>query len=402
VRGALNRVQGHVAPGFEPVRAAFEANFRTGGELGASLCVYRRGEVIVDLWGGAADAGGRPFEPDTLSLVFSSTKGLVAAAVLMLADRGLLDYDAPVTRYWPEFGQSGKSDITVRTLLNHRAGLCAVDPPLELLDFAMDPDKVAQVCAAQAPRWAPGTDQGYHATTYGMYVGELFRRVAGETVGTFIRREIARPLSADVHLGLPAHLEHRVATTFRARNRDVVLGMLPALAFSGGLEGRVYRQVVRGNTDTAAAFANPGDLGPKGVANLNRRLTRATELPWMGAHCSARGLARVYSALAGDGSLDGARLVRPETLTPLHRRQSWVEMDRVLRKPIGWAQGFVKEETRLFSPNEASFGHPGAGGPLGWADPVEGLGIGYVMNRMSHYVRSPRAVALCHALYRCL
>jgi CubicO group peptidase (beta-lactamase class C family) len=177
---------------------------------------------------------------------------------------------------------------------------------------------------------------------------------------------------------------------------------LPKLLFSRGLDGRVYRQVARKGTDTRRAFAHPADLGLTGLQNFNSRRVHRLELPWANGLGNARGLSRVYAALASGGELGGVRLVRPESVEPLRERQSWVERDRVLRKPLGFAQGFIKEETRLFSPNPASFGHPGAGGTLGFADPDAKLGIGYVMNRMAHQVRSPRAIALCHALYRCL
>ncbi len=394
------QVHGEVAPGFEPVRAAFVENFQRRDEIGAAVCVTHRGRVVVDLWAGVADRDTqRPWAPDTLNILFSTTKGIAAIAMLMLADRGGIDYDRPVADYWPGFAQHGKGAITVRTLLNHRAGLVALDQPLTLDDFEHHPERVVAACEQQRPYWTPDTDQGYHGVTYGPYIGELFRRAAGESIGQFLAREVSGPLQADVYLGLPDDKRPQVATNYPIGKWEAATRVIPKLLAHPGLEGRVYRQVVlRG--DASRAFANPAELGPKGMQNYNAARVHRMELPWAGALGSARGLARVYGALANGGAIDGVRLVSPEAIAPLTRRQSWVERDRVLRKPAGWSQGFIKEETRLFSPNPESFGHPGAGGCLGWCDPKAQLSIGYVINRMGHHIRSPRALALCHALYR--
>lgn len=396
------RIEGTVAAGFEPVREAFAENFARRGEWGAGLCVWHDGRVVVDLWGGVMHrADATPWGADTLATMFSSTKGLVALCFLMLAERGRLDYDAPVSRYWPEMGAAGKETLTVRALLNHRAGLVGIDAPITLEMLALRPDEVARILAAQAPCWAPDTDQGYHGVTYGLYAAELFRRIAGESLGSFLQREITGPLGADVHLGLPEELDARVATNYPITAGERVFKVIPKLLFHGGQEGRVYRQVAL-RREAGRAFANPRETGPLGIANFNTPRVRRLELAWANAIGSARGLCRVYAALANGGELDGVRLVDTTTIAPVHARQSWVARDRVLRKPLGWSQGFIKEEERLFSPNPESFGHPGAGGSLGWCDPIERLAIGYVMNKMDHRIRSPRALALCHAIYRCL
>lgn len=388
-------IHGEVATRFEPVREEFTANFRRG-EIGASLCVWHRGEVVVDLWGGLADRdGGSRWERDTLTTVFSATKGVVALALLMLAERGELDYDAPVADWWPEFAASGKADVTVRTLLNHRAGLIGIDDPLTLEMFEVEADRIAEIVAAQAPRWTPGTDQGYHGVTFGLYTAELFKRIAGRSLGEFIATEIAGPLEADFHLGLPAELEPRVATTYPAGVADLVFKVVPKLLFGRGTDGRVFRNAVR-RGDTADAFGNPAELGARNLGNFNTERVHRLELPWGNGIGNARGLCRIYAAVAA-GELVGGEAV--EAIKP---RQSWSERDRVLCKPVGWSQGFLKEETRLFSPNPESFGHSGAGGALGWCDPVAGLAVGYAMNRMDHRVRSRRAVRLCHAIYDCL
>jgi CubicO group peptidase (beta-lactamase class C family) len=394
-------IDGEVADRFAPVREVFAANLQRG-EVGASLCVWHRGEVVVDLWGGLKDRDGdQRWERDTLATVFSATKGVVALALLMLADRGELDYDAPVAAYWPEFAEGGKAEITVRTLLNHRAGLIGVDDPLTLQMFEDAGDRIAEILAAQAPRWSPGSDQGYHGVTYGLYTAELFRRIAGRSLGEFIAAEIAVPLGAEFYLGLPPELEPRVAVNYPASVADLMFKIVPKLLFHSGTDGRVYRNAVR-RGDTADAFANPAELGARHIENFNTERVHRLELPWGNGIGTARGLCRIYAALAAGGTLDGARLVSPAALDPLRPRQSWSERDRVLCKPIGWSQGFLKEETRLFSPNPESFGHAGAGGALGWCDPIAGLAIGYAKNKMDHRVRSRRAVRVCHAIYECL
>ncbi len=392
-------IYGQVAPGFELVRDAFRENFERRRELGASVCVYRAGKVVVDLWGGIAQKEqSRGWAAHTPCVVFSVTKGLAALAMLMLADRGLLDYDAPITKYWPEFGANGKEKITVRQLLNHRSGLNALDVPLTIEDF--EKDRIASALEIQKPIWEPGTAQGYCGVTYGPYVSELFRRVAGERLGTFFKREIAQKLDADVSIGTPDVLRDTPATLYPVEKMDV-LKLLPKRALARDVDGRVLRQYLQKNSATRRAFANPKELGPQALANFNTARVQNLELAWAGAMASARGLSKVYAALAMGGALDGVRLVSQDTLTPIYKRQSW-EFDRVIRKPMGWSQGFVKEETHLFSPNPEAFGHPGAGGALGFADPVAQVSIGYVPNAMAPFVRSPRALALCRALYKCL
>jgi len=393
-------VDGTVHPTFEKVRKTFVNNFRFRGEIGASLCVIRDGEVVVDLWGGWADkSASRPWQSDTLSTIFSATKGVAATCLLMLHDRGLLDYDKPVAHYWPEFAQGGKADITVRTLLNHRSGLCAIDAEIGL-DGLEDPKTMAAAAEIQRPLWEPGTAQGYHGISYGFYVAELFRRIAGESLGEFLRREVTTPLDAEVHIGLPAELDHTVATLYPQRPIDVATKIVPRALFSPKVEGRVYRSVASGGL-SARAFAKPAALGVKGMANFNTTRVHRMELLWANGLGNGRGLARIYQALALGGSFGEVMLMKPATARLPRARGSW-ETDRVLQKPMGFTLGFVKEQPELFSPNISSFGHPGAGGPLGWADPEERLSIGYVMNRMDYHIRSKRALALCHAIYDCL
>lgn len=394
-------VHGSVHPGFEPVEAAFRENFERRGEVGAAVCAWYRGEKVVDLWGGLADRESeRPWDEDTLTVIFSSTKGMVALCLLMLADRGKLDYDRPVSEYWPEFAARGKEGITIRTLLNHRAGLSAVDQPLSLEAWC-NPAQVAPVLANQRPHWRPDSDQGYGAISTAVYAAELFRRIAGRSVGSFFADEVAGPLAADVYIGLPREHEPRVATLYPARLGFGNLRLIPEFITGRTVEGRLVRAMLRKRSLPRRAFGNP-DLGRRGVHAFNDPEVHRLEIPWAGGIATARGLAKTYAALAGGGALGEVHLCRPESIEPLKGRQSWSEHDQVLLKPLGFSQGFIKEGRHVFSPGEEAFGHSGMGGALGLADPDRDLALGYVMNRMDIRVRSPRCLALCHALYGCI
>ena len=394
-------VHGLVAPGFEAVEAAFRENFERRGELGASACAWVDGEKVVDLWGGLASREtGEPWHEDTLAIVFSATKGLVALCLLMLADRGKLDYDRPVADYWPEFAANGKAKVSVRDLLNHRAGLAIVEQPLSLEDWCRA-DRIGPVLAQQRPHWNPGDDQGYGAVSAGAYAAELFRRIDGRSVGQFFADEVARPLGADAFIGLPAELEARVATTYPAKFGFKHLKLLPEIVAGRTVEARILRSLLRAGSITRRAFANPR-MGREGLRAFNDPAVHRLEIPWAGAIASARGLAQVYAALAHAGTHGDITLVRPESIEPLRARQSWSERDLVMQKPLGFSQGFLKDALHVFSPGEEAFGHPGMGGALGLADPSRRLALGYVMNQMDFRVRSPRCLALCHALYDCV
>ena len=361
--------------------------------------------MVVDLWGGTACRfENRAWTEDTVAVVFSATKGIVALAFLMLESRGQIDYDTPVADYWPEFAANGKGAITVRTLLNHQAGLIAVDEPISLEMIKSDRERLSNILEQQAPQWAAETSQAYHGVTYGLYTAELFHRVAGESLGTFIEREIATPTDADFHLGMSdekaKRIEPRIATNYPASTFDRLFKIVPKLLFHGGTEGRVYRKVVF-KKESGKAFANPKEVGPLGIANYNSEDVHQLELPWCNGIGNARSLCKIYAVLANGGSLGDVHFADSGHIEALYPRQSWSEMDRVLCKPVGWSQGFLKE-SGLFSPNDESFGHAGAGGSLGWCDPVAKVAIGYVMNRMDHHIRSPRAIRLCRSVNACL
>ena len=404
----LSLAQGHCHPRFERVREVFAHSLARGDEVGAAVCVWHQGERVIDLWGGKTgrEPSASAWEADTLTTIFSCTKGVTAMAMLKLIERGLLDLDAPLGDYWPALVQPAqgrgavaaweaeRERLTPRMLLNHRSGLLGLRAPLTL-DELEDRLALSARLEAEPLAWAPNSAQGYHGVTYGLYAAELFRRVAGEPLGAFIARELTTPAGADLFLGLPPKEEARCAPIIPNGPREVLTGIVPSL-MRGSREGRFFRGALLPGGVGKLAFGQPASLGARGLRNFNTPRVRRMELAWANGMASARGLANLYRALlAGE-------LVDVSLLEPLKERQSWVERDRVLRKPLGFSQGFIKEETHLFSPNPESFGHPGAGGALGWADPKEGLAIGYVMNRMGYHVRSPRALALCHAVYQCL
>ncbi len=377
--------KGHCDARFAPLRDAFRANFAERGELGAAVCVMVGGRVVADLCGGWADrAAGRRWQPDTLVNVFSVGKGLIAACAARLAGQGRLDPDAAVAAYWPEFAAAGKDAITVRQLLSHQAGLPAVGrrlPPGAMLDWPL----MTSALAAQEPWWAPGRGHGYHVNTFGFMVGEVIRRVTGVTVGTWLRAEVAGPLGADVSIGLPAAEHARVACFAWP-------GAPPAEEEPPGLD--------RGALMEHNAYYNPGGLSGFGVINSPR--WRAAEVPSANAHGTARGVARVYAALANGGSLDGVTIVDAAALADATAEQVYGQ-DLVLHRPTRFGLGFqLTQPERPLGPGQSAFGHFGAGGSVGFCDPESGLSLGYVMNQMGPRWQNPRTRALVDAAYECL
>ncbi|MFE8939951.1 serine hydrolase domain-containing protein [Streptomyces sp. NPDC007872] len=382
-------IDGEVAPGFEPVREAFAVNFARRGDIGAAVCVYRYGRPVVDLWGGIADPEtGRPWTRDTLQLVYSATKGATATAAHMLVERDLLDLDAPVASYWPEFAANGKADIPVRWLLSHQAGLVALDEPLPVAD-ALAWNPMTAALAAQRPQWTPGTAHGYHGRTWGWLVGEVIRRVSGRTPGRFFADEIATPLGLDFHIGLPASARARVSR-MAYRGPSVDLTTVPTASVPAELREQV------------AAWRDPDSLSNRAFAvtdpaaiDFDAPEVQAAELPSSNGIGTARSLARMYAATIGE--VDGVRLLTPATLASAAEEQANGK-DRVMLLPSRFASGYMlpTEGNPMTGPN--AFGHTGRGGSLAFADPDHGLAFGYVMNHIVSGSDDERATALVDAV----
>jgi CubicO group peptidase (beta-lactamase class C family) len=358
------RVHGSVETGLEPVREAFAANFERFGEVGAACCVYLDGRKVVDVWGGLTrPESNEPYSLDTLQMVMSSTKGVVAVAAHMLAAEGKLDFDAPVVEYWPEFGAEGKDQIPVRWLFSHRAGLPAIDRPLSLDDvLAWHP--VVDALAAQRPLWEPGSAHGYHVSTYGWLAGEVIRRVAGMSVGRYVAEHIARPLDLDLWIGLPPAMEARVAPL-----------IAPPAPKPGTAIDIFTARLLDPTTLMHRAFANP----LMSVAAFNERAFHAAEIPAGNGITTARSLARMYAACVGE--VDGVRLLRPDTLEKAMAVQAAGE-DLVLGYETRYGTGFQVSFPFRPMAGDGSFGHYGMGGSVGFGHPERGLAFAYVMNQM--------------------
>ncbi|MEV6395728.1 serine hydrolase domain-containing protein [Streptomyces sp. NPDC051907] len=381
-------VRGTVADGFEPVMDAFIRNFEQRGERGAAVAVYRDGRKVVDLWAGARSVDGpEPWAVDTAQVVRSATKGVAAAVVLLLHQRGQIDLDAPVGTYWPEFKAAGKERVLVRHLLSHRAGLPVLDRPLTPAK-AQDGVSGPAALAAQAPAWEPGTDHGYHAQTYSWLLSELVRRVTGRTIGRWTADQLARPLGLDFWIGLPEDEAHRVGRIGPVEE--------PPTAAGGGLRLRPKRSVAEAYSDpdslTRRAF---GAIDP--LPDENDPAYRAAELPASNGISTARALARFYAATIGPVD-DGPRLFAPATLT-LARTEESSGPDRVLVVNTRFGLGFMLHGPACPLLGPGSFGHPGRGGSLGFADPESGIALGYATNGMRKGVTAdPRAQALIRAV----
>lgn len=362
-------VHGQCQPAFEPVRDAFSAILASGVEVGAALAVRVDGEPVVDLWGGHADAARtRPWERDTLVNLYSVGKGVTAVCALRLVEDGLLDLEAPVATYWPEFAEAGKARLPVKYLLTHQAGLPAIATPLPANAWS-EWGVMTAALAAQAPWWEPGAGHGYHTNTQGVLVGEVVRRITGQTLGAYLREHIAGPAGIDFFIGLPAALEPRCAEVLPLPV-DGELGRLLGMK-TDGLEGWPLMRV--------NAYRNPP--GISGTAVVNTRAWRAAELPSANGHGNARAVARLYAALAGDGSVDGVHILSPAIVARAAAEQVYGD-DIVLQRPTRFGLGFqLTMAERRLGPGPCAFGHFGAGGSLGFADPDARLAFGYAMNQ---------------------
>lgn len=376
------QIQGYCDERFALVQEAFSKNFANGLELGASFAATVNGEFVVDIWGGYMDvAKTRPWEKDTIVNVYSTTKAMTALCVMMQVDRGLLDLDAPVAKYWPEFAQNGKEKIQVRQIMSHTSGLAGFEEAITVEDL-YDWDKCIGLLAAQAPWWEPGTQSGYHAITHGYLLGELVRRVTGKTVGTFFKEEVAIPLGADFHIGLAPEHDDRVGELIPP----------PEIDMSG----------VPISDEQLAISAKMGN--PKMTALETRtRKWRAAEIPAAGGQGNARSVARVAALMANGGELDGLRLLSAATIEKIIEEQSYGP-DLVMIMPIRFGLGFGLPTPEMpIGPNPRTFFWGGWGGSTIVMDLDDKVSVSYVMNKMdAGLVGDTRSVGPTMAFYGAL
>ena len=386
------QTHGQVSPGFEAVRQAFADNFTRRHELGGACCAFYRGEKVVDLWGGIRNQrSGEPWNQDTMVIIYSASKGLAAMTLAVAHSRGWLDYEAKVCAYWPEFAVHGKEQITVRQLLAHQAGLFALDVPLDRA-LVTNLNDLAVVLARQKPVWPPGTRQAYHAITLGFYEGELLRRADPKhrSLGKFFEEEIASPLGLDVYIRLPQSIpDSRLATITRPTTIDMLRGF--------GI--RFMLEAMRRRSNIARALQ--GSLLPHDERHV---YARDLELPAGGAVGTARAIAHAYSVFAHRGfelglSRETLNLLAAPAIPP-----SRGFYDECLRADgVQFSLGFMKCSAVWPFGSRGSFGAPGSGGSLGFADPITGIGYAYVTSQMgTSLTGDPRDVALRNALYSAL
>ncbi len=369
--------QGTVEAGYEGVREAF-AEGQSKDEGGAQLCVYRNGVRVVDLWTGMDKANDRPFTADTIAVLMSCTKAATALCAHILAQRGLIEYDVPVARYWPEFAQNGKEKITIRDVLSHRAALMGIEEEAGLSPadiFKWEPSTAA--LANMAPLWEPGAAFFYHFTTFGYLVGEVVRRVSGKTIGRFFAAEIARPLGIDMWIGLPEEQEHRVAPFILPERRLTDEQWRAFFAGMGlDLNDRLPKTVLHTFIATEAA-----------IPLINTRAGRAAELPAGNGIGNARAVAKMYAACIGD--VGGVRLLSPDWVERVRAPQNTGLTVPAAMKPLSGGDpqnfGLGFELPRGAEPmlGPGSFGHAGAGGRMAFAHPESGAAVAYVCTSMS-------------------
>jgi CubicO group peptidase (beta-lactamase class C family) len=385
------KIRGFVRPGFEAVREAFAENFSRRNELGAACSVYHRGEKVVDLWGGVRNAvTGEPWEEDTMVVVYSTTKGLAAMTLAIAHSRGWLDYDERVSKYWPEFAQQGKETITVRQLIAHQAGLFAFNEHVDVNTVA-DLDRLAVILARQKPKWEPGTRQAYHAISLGFYENELLRRIDPQhrSLGQFFQDEIATPLGLEFYILLPEEIPNsRLATVESPGFLKRLFGFPIWLALAASYpRSNIYRALV----------TNPGSA----IVHDDKHIyARNLEVPSGGGVGTARAIAKAYGVFANGGHELG---IRPETLQALIAPAVPPQhgfYDECMKGEAKFSMGFMKPCAAWPFDHAGAFGHPGAGGSLGFADPESDIGYAYVTNRMGvSLTGDPRDLALRNALY---
>ena len=373
----LFEIEGRCAPEFEKVREAFIRNFSEFGEVGADCALFVDGELVLDLYGGARNTAGDPWMQNTIVNVWSSTKGIAAAAFAMLVDRGLASYEDPVSRHWPEFGQAGKQAVTIGQLLSHQAGLSGFRTPTTLEEL-LSGEAAASRLAAQVPLWEPGAFAGYHAQTIGVLATALFRRIEGRSLKQFVSDEIARPFGLDLQIGLAPSDRNRVAETIENEGLD------PSM-------------IDRDDEIRFTAFANP--LTPSWLSN--DPTWQAADFPAANGYTNSRALAGFYNLMLGT-SADGRRLVGQDALAEAIKCR-FEGIDRCKGDFHRWSAGFWLNHSNLYGRHLATFGHSGWGGSFGFGDPVAKVAFAYTMNKMSsEFETNPRRRGTIDALYACL
>lgn len=381
-------IHGVCEPGFEQVLLAFRDNFEHNDEVGASLCLTHHGKPVIDLWGGLRDVDtGAEWERDTISLVYSCTKGATALCAHMLADRGKLDYNARVADFWPEFAAGGKADTTVAMMLGHTSPVPHLREPIKTGGLT-DWEYMAERVALEPAFWEPGTRQGYHGLTYAWTVGNLVRLAAGMPLGALFAEQVAGPLELDFHIGLPEAEERRVAM------------MIPPAPSEVNFASKFFRMATQKPGSLPNLFLNN-----QGNANFNSRVVHAAEIGSANGITNGRGLAGMYAPLANGGGT----LVSPRTLAQMGRVSAATHEDAVLMQPMRFAMGFMAStDNRAMGAEsvilgESAFGHVGMGGSIGFADPSAGISFGYTMNRMgAGILLNKRGQALVDAVYKSL
>jgi len=380
-------VHGDVAAGFERVQHAFGANFDQHGDVGAAFALFVGGTKVVDIWGGVADVKkDREWDADTLTLVYSASKGITAIVAHLLAKRGELDLDAPVVSYWPEFGTEGKQDVPVRWLLSHRTGLPTFERRITV-DEALAWEPAVEALATQRPLWEPGTTYGYHALTYGWLVGEVIRRATGRSLSRILAEDISNPLGLDLWIGLPASEESRVSRLIAATPPvldEAALAVIPS---------DQLRRMRESADPSSLAFRTLNPTHPP--FNFNSPALHAGELGAANAITTARALAKLYASTLSE--VDGIRVLDPATVAAATKEQS-SGTDFVMGTPGRFGTGFqLPFDGSLMGPS--SYGHAGAGGSLAFADPEAGVAFAYVMNRMQIFLGpDPRTRGLIEAV----
>lgn len=393
-------VQGVVEPAFEPVRELLEQQVANGDHIGYGVCVYHHGRKVADLWGGLADEDTKlPWNEDTMAVSFSTTKGLTATCLHILADRGLVGYEKPVSTYWPEFAQNGKDKITVYHLLTHQAGLAPVPGELSGADL-FDWDLVIKGIEEQAPAWEPGTESGYHAVTFGFLVGEVVRRVSGKRIGQFLADEVCAPLGLkDMYIGAPESVDARIAK-LKSRmtiTTEMMQQLQERLAAGGPLIDPMLER---------AMGAKPGSMGTQDNGEANQFDTpeaHRAEIPAANGIMTARDLARMYACLGNGGELEGARLMSAERVRIMSKQQT-KRPDKIIMVEVGWALGYMTGGIEGWpqGPRESAFGHAGLGGSIGFCDPEIGMAFGFTTNALAmDLIGYGRTAALAQAARTC-